>query len=95
MNAPLRLLSVVCVSAVLSGCVIVAGDVDEFDRDGYRTNWQSIEKDNRAKIANLSLGANYDTVVKTMGQPNFSEAYEDAAKVLTNIMYERRIPFKI
>ena len=87
MNAPLRLLSVVCVSAVLSGCVIVAGDVDEFDRDGYRTNWQSIEKDNRAKIARLTLGADYDSIVKTMGQPNFSEAYESNGSQFQILFY--------
>ena len=77
MKTPLRLISIICASAFLSGCVIVAGDVDEFDRNDYNSDWQNMESDNRAKIANLRLGEDYATVLQTMGQANFSEAFEN------------------
>ena len=76
MNAPLRFLSIVSISAILSGCVVVAGDIDEWDRDDYRSDWQKIERENRANIANLTLGATYASVVTVMGQADFSEAFE-------------------
>ena len=78
MNAPLRFISIVGLTAVLSGCVIVAGDVDEFDGRDYNSDWQSVERDNRQKIAGLTLGSDYTSVLTTMGQANFSEAFESA-----------------
>lgn len=76
MNAPLRFLSIVCVSAILSGCVVVAGDIDEFDRDDYNSDWKSLERGNRDKIASLTLGADYPSVIAKMGSASFSEAFE-------------------
>ncbi|MBT8448303.1 MAG: DUF3192 domain-containing protein [Gammaproteobacteria bacterium] len=76
MSTTLRLVTIILTTAYLSGCVIVAGDVDEFDRNDYNAEWQSVEKDNRAKIASLSLGDDYATTMQAMGQANFSEAYE-------------------
>lgn len=76
MSTTLRLVAIILTTAYLSGCVIVAGDVDEFDRNDYNAEWQSVEKENRAKIAGLSLGDDYAATMQNMGQANFSEAYE-------------------
>ena len=76
MNAPLRFLSIVCASAILSGCVVVAGDIDEFDRGDYNSDWKSAERDNRGKISSLMLGSDYQSVLAKMGQADFSEAFE-------------------
>jgi hypothetical protein len=69
-----------CLATSLSGCVIVAGD-----RDSDNHSMDSIEKENRAVISELSLQTTRSRVLTMLGAPNFSEAFmkgDDEYRVL-------------
>ena len=76
MTTPGRLFITAILATTLSGCVIVAGDHGEFDRELSRADWEDMERDNRSRIANLQIGERYEAVLGQMGQPNFSEAFQ-------------------
>ncbi len=63
-------------AATLSGCVIIAGDHDEFKRELSSSDWEDIEQFNRTGIANLTLGENYVDVKQRLGEASFSEAFK-------------------
>jgi len=63
-------------AATLSGCVIIAGDHDEFKREFSSNDWEDVEKFNREGIANLTLGESYADVRQRLGQASFSEAFQ-------------------
>ena len=63
-------------AATLSGCVIIAGDHDEFKREFSSNDWEEVEKFNREGIANLTLGESYADVRQRLGQASFSEAFQ-------------------
>ncbi|WP_026375699.1 DUF3192 domain-containing protein [Aestuariibacter salexigens] len=57
-------------SVLLSGCVIsVGGD----GVDGYHSDWQKTERDNREAIANFAIGMSEKDVKRRLGTPDFSE----------------------
>ena len=61
----------------LSGCVIVAGDHDgEWDQD----SWESTQKDNRRAISQLQIGTARQDVLNVLGEPSFSESFQDQGK---------------
>lgn len=53
----------------LSGCIISVDD----HNGGYSADWEEREFNNRRHIANLDMGAAYETVVGRMGVADFSE----------------------
>lgn len=61
----------------LSGCIIVSGEHEGFKKEFSSSDWEAVERDNRAKIARLNLGESYDKVIASMGQANFSEAFSE------------------
>jgi len=64
----------VLLTVFTSGCIYVDGDRDwEFDD---RSSWQKRQKQNREKIANLSLGLSVEEIRDEFGNPDFSEGFE-------------------
>ena len=71
-----RLVITGILAATLSGCVIIAGDHDEFQREFSSNDWEDVEKFNREGIANLTIGESYAEVRQRLGQASFSEAFQ-------------------
>lgn len=67
----MRSLVVLCSAAVLSGCVIVAGD----SASRYSSGWQEREALNRSVIPTLALGTPFEEVKRELGEPEFTEAF--------------------
>ena len=76
MNNISRLAITSILATTLSGCIIVGGDHDEFQREVSRSDWQDIEQNNRKAIANLTLGEQYAAIQGRLGEPSFSEAFQ-------------------
>lgn len=71
-----RLFIATLVATSLSGCIIVGGDHDEFEREFSTSDWEDLERDNRSRIAKLQLGERYEAVMGQMGQASFTEAFQ-------------------
>lgn len=56
----------------LSGCVIAIGD-DDYNNDSQHSNWESREKNNRAHIQSMVIGASYLDITNKMGIADFNE----------------------
>lgn len=72
----LRLLVVAaCAVPLLTGCVVAVsdGEVDSHWASSNTSSWEKQHENNRNKIANLQLSQTYQTVLNTLGTPNFSE----------------------
>ena len=76
MNLASRLILASAMAMGLSGCVIVAGDHDEFDRSYSRSDWEDIERQNRQSIAQLKIGEGYDSILTRFGEASFTEAFQ-------------------
>jgi hypothetical protein len=57
----------------LSGCVIAIGDDDYNNNDNQHSNWESREKNNRAHIQSMEIGASYLAITNKMGIADFNE----------------------
>jgi len=69
----------------LSGCVLSVND----GRDhGDSSDWQDIQAQNRLAIAKLDLGLNRSAVIDRLGEPDFSEAFNNAG-VAYQVLYYR------
>ena len=71
----LRLLVVAaCAVPLLTGCVVAVsdGEVDSHWASSNTSSWEKQHENNRNKIANLQLSQTYQTVLNTLGTPNFS-----------------------
>jgi len=84
----LRLAFAFIMVASLSGCIIVDGNVKNWDEDFSSSDWEHQQKDNREKISNLNLGDSYDMVKALMGSPSFTDAL-DVDGEQYNILYYR------
>ena len=71
-----RLFIAALMATGLSGCVIVAADHDEFDREFSTSDWEDLERDNRNRISKLNIGEGYEAVMGKMGQASFTEAFQ-------------------
>ena len=94
MNQALKAaLIAISLSMSLTGCVIVSTDEDTradwFDSDSKAT-WQKVQKENKRKIAQLEVGDTYSSVRKTMGTPEFNEAYSEDGKKYQVLFYRTR-----
>ena len=80
-------------SMSLTGCVIVSTDdetrADWFDNDS-KSQWQSLQKENKRKITELEIGDSYDSVRKHIGTPEFNEAYTEEGKKYQVLFYRTR-----
>ena len=71
-----RLIITGLLASTLAGCVIVAGDHDEFDREFSSSDWEDVESANRAAISKLIIGDDYNATLTRLGQASFSEAFQ-------------------
>ena len=83
-----RLLVTGVLATILSGCVIIGGDVDEFDRNNSSQDWAELERNNREMIASLSVGEGFDAIQGRLGQAAFSESFK-RGESLYHILYYR------
>jgi len=83
-----RLLVTGVLATTLSGCIIVGGDLDEFDRDYSSRDWAEVERNNRETIAGLSIGEGYEAIKGRLGQAAFSESFKRGDS-LYHVLYYR------
>ena len=84
MNAIRRMMFLLTVPLVLSGCVVAIG-ADEVDR---RDQWAKIERENREAVATLDLGMSRAEVEGRMPHPPaLSEAFTIEDSVYTVLFY--------
>ncbi|WP_158770876.1 DUF3192 domain-containing protein [Paraglaciecola sp. L1A13] len=67
---PRLLVGALGLSLLLSGCVI---SVDGDGYDGYHSDWQKQEKDNRKEVAQLQPNLTAGQIMERMGIADFSE----------------------
>ncbi|RUO36658.1 hypothetical protein CWE11_00080 [Aliidiomarina sanyensis] len=60
------------IATTLTGCVVAVGGDTRSSR-GTESNWERQEQKNREAIAKLSPGASVNSVMRTMGTPDFDE----------------------
>lgn len=85
MNTPLKLLSVLTFSAILSGCVIAVGDRD--DESNGNADWEKIQQYNLGYINQLSLGTEATAVRKSIGAPAFVELFTKNGQQVEVLFY--------
>ena len=68
----------------LSGCVISVGG-DGYDYQG--SNWRKKEAKNREEISRLEAGMSLDSLISTMGSPDFSEFHQSQNGDVTVLFY--------
>ena len=76
MTTASRLLIATLMASSLSGCIIVGGDHDEFEREFSTSDWEDLERNNRNRIAQLNIGERYEAIMSQMGQASFTEAFQ-------------------
>lgn len=77
-------------SISLTGCVIYSSGEDtdaEWLEYDSKAAWQTVQKDNKRKIAQLEVGDDYSSVRKSMGTPEFNESFSEGGKNYQVIFY--------
>lgn len=69
------LLAALSLPVLLSGCVVSVGGDGEYDSD-YHYSYKSLEKKNRAHIADFTTDMSISAVKSKMGVPDFNEMYQ-------------------
>ncbi|MCF6436833.1 MULTISPECIES: DUF3192 domain-containing protein [Pseudoalteromonas] len=58
---------------LLTGCIVAVSDGEVDHNWAGHSNWQKTQKNNREKISELSIGADYQHVLNTFNTPDFTE----------------------
>jgi len=83
-----KMLVVVPLLSLLSGCVIVAGDGDRDGSWDISSDWEDTQKSNLKHINSLTLGAERTAVLTQMGNPSFTEAFQNNnGNIYTTLFY--------
>ena len=61
---------------LLTGCIVKVSDGDIDTHWGSSSSWQTYHENNRTKISQLSLGADYKSVLSGFNTPEFSEVMQ-------------------
>ncbi|NOU52621.1 DUF3192 domain-containing protein [Pseudoalteromonas sp. JBTF-M23] len=76
------LLVAVLATPLLSGCIVAVSDGEvEHGWVNNSGNWERTFQDNRKKIAQLSLGTNYQSVLDSFDTPEFTELVKKGENV--------------
>lgn len=75
-------------SLSLTGCIIVSTDegASASWMDSH-SGWESVQKQNKQKIAELDVGDQYAAVRSDFGTPDFNEAYNQDGKEYQILFY--------
>lgn len=75
----------------LTGCIVIAGDDDRHHSWGSSSSdWEQTQRDNKANIADLEVGASLVDVKSKMGSPNINEAFSEAGQQYQVLFYRTR-----
>lgn len=83
-------LLVIPMSLSLTGCIIVNSDEVDPSNWSSSSDWEETQRVNKRKIAQLELGASYDSVKSTMGTPDLNEGFEDNGESVQVLFYRTR-----
>lgn len=85
MKTAFKLIGVISLASVLSGCVIAVGDHD----DEYNGNedWKKIQQFNQSYINKLALGVDSASVRKSLGAPAFVELFKKNGEEVEVLFY--------
>lgn len=83
-------LLVIPMSLSLTGCIIVNSDEVDPSNWSSSSDWEETQRVNKRKIAQLELGASYDSVKSTMGTPDLNEGLEDNGESVQVLFYRTR-----
>lgn len=83
----IKILLILPLTFVLSGCIIVSGDTDWDDDSSI--GWRAEQIQNRENITKLTLGLQRSDVLSKMGSPTFTEAFTGENDAQYQILYYR------
>lgn len=80
-----RPLTIICLTAILSGCVI-AVDTDKWS-DEHGEKWEHRQDANKAAIEAMTLGRTLDSVTAQLGEPDFRDTFQRGDEAFVVLFY--------